>query len=43
MREVSLTDPEGLLVIPENHCGTAVLTVGGSSGRIDDDLSLIHI
>ncbi|MFC6704470.1 alpha/beta fold hydrolase [Flexivirga alba] len=37
MREISLTGPEGLLVIPEKHCGTGVLTVGGSSGRIDGD------
>lgn len=36
MREETLHDPEGLLVIPETHCGTGVLTVGGSSGRIDD-------
>ncbi|HWC21225.1 MAG TPA: acyl-CoA thioester hydrolase/BAAT C-terminal domain-containing protein [Flexivirga sp.] len=37
MREDTLRDPEGLLVIPEKHCGTGVLTIGGSSGRIDDD------
>lgn len=37
MREETLTDPEGLLVIPEKHCGTGVLTIGGSSGRIDAD------
>lgn len=37
MREETLIDPEGLLVIPEEHCGTGVLTVGGSSGRIDAD------
>lgn len=36
MREVSLSGPEGVLVIPEKHCGTGVLTVSGSSGRIDD-------
>lgn len=36
MHEKTLHDPEGLLVIPETHCGTGVLTVGGSSGRVDD-------
>lgn len=35
MREESLSEPDGLLVIPEKHCGTGILTVGGSSGRID--------
>lgn len=37
MREKTLRGPEGVLVIPEKHCGTAVLTVGGSSGRVDGD------
>ena len=37
MREETLNDPEGVLVIPENHCGTGVLTIGGSSGRLDAD------
>jgi len=37
MREETLLDPEGVLVIPENHCGTGVLTIGGSSGRVDTD------
>ncbi|WP_446665887.1 alpha/beta fold hydrolase [Flexivirga sp. B27] len=37
MREEQLTGPEGLFVIPEKPCGTGVLTIGGSSGRIDDD------
>src|SRR5579875_359145 len=37
MREETLTGPDGLLVIPEKQCGTAVLTISGSSGRIEDD------
>lgn len=37
MREELLADPEGVLVIPEKPCGTGVLTVAGSSGRIDGD------
>jgi len=37
MREEVLADPEGVLVIPENPCGTGVLTVAGSSGRVDAD------
>lgn len=37
MRAKALTSPDGLFVIPEKHCGTGVLTVGGSSGRIDAD------
>lgn len=37
MREETLAGPEGVLVIPEKHCGTGVLTIGGSSGRVDDD------
>ncbi|WP_265442942.1 acyl-CoA thioester hydrolase/BAAT C-terminal domain-containing protein [Flexivirga meconopsidis] len=34
--EEQLTHPDGVLVSPERHCGTGVLTLGGSSGRIDD-------
>lgn len=30
-----LTDPEGLVAIPEQPCGTGVLTLAGSSGRVD--------
>ncbi|MBB2893328.1 alpha/beta fold hydrolase [Flexivirga oryzae] len=37
MHEETLADPEGVLVIPENHCGTGILTIGGSSGRVDAD------
>lgn len=37
MQEEALDGPEGVLVIPEKHCGTGILTVGGSSGRIDAD------
>lgn len=37
MHEETLADPEGVLVIPGKYCGTGVLTIGGSSGRIDAD------
>lgn len=37
MYEETAQDPDGLFVIPEKHCGTGVLTLGGSSGRIDDN------
>lgn len=36
MRQETLSDPDGVLVIPEKHCGTGILTIGGSSGRIDE-------
>lgn len=36
MRVETLQDPEGVLAIPEKHCGTGILTIGGSSGRVDD-------
>ncbi|NNG38184.1 acyl-CoA thioesterase [Flexivirga sp. ID2601S] len=34
--EEHLTHPDGIVVTPQKHCGTGVLTLGGSSGRIDD-------
>lgn len=34
-REWVLQDPEGLLVAPENDCGTGVLVLAGSSGAIE--------
>lgn len=37
MREVSLADPDGVRFVPDRHSGVGVLTVAGSSGRIDVD------
>ena len=35
--EQELREPEGLMVQPENPCGTGVLVLAGSSGRVDVD------
>ncbi len=35
LREAWLSGPEGIHVAPENPCGTGVLVLAGSSGRID--------
>ena len=37
MRRISLTQPHGVRFVPRNHSGTGVLTLAGSSGRVDDD------
>ena len=35
--EERLTGPDGLLVTPEHPCGTGVLVIAGSSGRVDTE------
>ena len=37
MTEHRLNRPAGILFRPENPCGTGVLILAGSSGRIDDE------
>ncbi|SDT34240.1 hypothetical protein SAMN04489812_5285 [Microlunatus soli] len=37
MREIALSDPVGKRFVPDVHNGTGVLTVAGSSGRLDTD------
>jgi len=35
--EHRLDDPQGVLFRPDSPCGTGVLVLGGSSGRVDDE------
>ncbi|MDQ2755802.1 MAG: acyl-CoA thioesterase [Actinomycetota bacterium] len=35
--EHRLSSPEGVLLRPDSPCGTGVLVLGGSSGRVDDE------
>lgn len=37
MEEHELIDPDGVLVVPDEPCGTGVLVLTGSSGRVDGD------
>lgn len=37
MHEIGLSAPEGVRYVPENHAGIGVLTLAGSSGRVDAD------
>lgn len=37
MREIALAQPEGVRFIPDRSSGTGLLTIAGSSGRIDAD------
>lgn len=37
MRELSLRDPDGVRYVPDHPTGVGVLTVAGSSGRVDAD------
>lgn len=41
MEEVQLTAPEGIRFVPARHSGVGVLTVAGSSGRIDAERARI--